>query len=41
VKAKGRTSESAFVLSYIQSMANTAIVSGEKNKVKQAAAEMV
>jgi len=41
VKAKGRSSESAFVLSYIQSMANTSIVAGEKNKVKQAAAEMV
>jgi hypothetical protein len=40
-KAKGRTSESGFVLANIQAMAHTAILLAEKNAVKRAAANLV
>jgi hypothetical protein len=40
-KAEGRLTESDNPLPYIFNMANTAIISGEKNRIKQAAARMV
>jgi hypothetical protein len=40
-KAKGRTSESGDPIAYMRTMADTAIIQGEKNKVKQAMLEFV
>lgn len=40
-RAKGRTSLSDDPLSYIMNMANTAVVSGERNRIKQAMGNLV